>query len=58
MINETDLTYQFNIDEVVELINLLRKNDAYYNKLSRFYKSLESYVYSVMTIEEAKQALQ
>ncbi len=58
MINDEDFTYQFKIEEIVELINLLRKNNSYNDKLSRFYNSLESYVYSVMTIEEAKQALQ
>ncbi len=58
MINDEDFTYQFKIEEIVELIYLLRKNNSYNDKLSRFYNSLESYVYSVMTIEEAKQALQ
>ena len=55
---ENDLTYQFKIEEIIELINFMRKNNLYKGNLSRFYNTLESYLYSVMTIEEAKQALQ
>lgn len=55
MNNPSEYHYDFNVDEVKQLVLFLRKHEKVLPLgIEDFYSSLEGYIYNYMTIEEAE----
>lgn len=57
MTDYPNFEYSFTIDEAKKLLKLFRANENMQEKLKSLYMQLESYIYSVMTIDEVESFL-